>query len=81
MFQITLAAARVNAGFKQEPAAKRIGITAKTLSNYERGVTAIPGILLKKASEVYGVPSDMIRLPQVDDGCYDEEFFLQLSTV
>lgn len=81
MFQITLAAARVNAGFKQEPAAKRIGVTAKTLSNYERGVTAIPGTLLKKASEVYGVPSDMIRLPQVDDGCYDDEVFLQCSTV
>lgn len=31
MFQITLAAARVNAGLKQEPAAEKIGVTAKHL--------------------------------------------------
>lgn len=81
MFQITLAAARVNAGLKQEPAAEKIGVTAKTLSNYERGITAIPGTVLKKASLVYGIPSDMIRLPQVNDGVYDDEFFLQRGTV
>ncbi|MGE7877924.1 helix-turn-helix domain-containing protein [Peribacillus muralis] len=81
MFQITLTAARVNAGFKQELAAKEIGITAKTLSNYERGITAISGTALKKASKVYGVPSDRIRLPQVDDGVYDDAFFSSRSTL
>lgn len=81
MFQITLAAARVNMGLKQEPAAEKIGITAKTLSNYERGITAIPGPILQKAAQVYGVPADMIRLPQVEDGNYDDDFFLTISTV
>lgn len=83
MFQISLAAARVNAGLKQEPAAEKIGVTAKTLRNYERGTTAIPGRILRKAAKVYGIPEEMIRLPIVDDGEFDEdeEFFLKCATV
>lgn len=82
MFQITLAAARVNAGLLQEKAAKEIGITAKTLRNYEQGKTAIPAHTLKRAAKVYGVPEEIIRLPLVNDGGYDEnDFFLQTSTV
>ena len=82
MFQISLAAARVNAGLKQEQAAKKIGITAKTLRNYEQGKTAIPGHILRKAAEVYQIPEDMIRLPIICDDKYDEdENFLNYSTV
>ncbi|MGY3716743.1 helix-turn-helix domain-containing protein [Sutcliffiella cohnii] len=82
MIQITLAAARVNAGLKQEEAAKRIGITAKTLRNYEKGITAIPGHCFKKAAKLYGVPEDMVKLPVVEDGEYDdEENFLIHTTV
>jgi DNA-binding XRE family transcriptional regulator len=82
VFQISLKAARVNADLEQEEAAKEIGVTAKTLSNYERGITAIPGHLLKKAARIYKIPEENIRLPIVDDGEYDEdEFFLQHSTV
>lgn len=83
MFQISLAAARVNAGLNQEEAAKLIGITAKTLRNYEQGKTAIPATTLRKAADLYGIPEDMIRLPIVDDGKYDEEGekFLQTTTV
>lgn len=73
MLQISLAAARVNAGFKQEPAAKRLGITAKTLRSYELGKTAIPGLILLKAAKLYKISSDNIRLHQVEDGEYDEE--------
>lgn len=73
MIQISLAAARVNACLKQDEAAKKIGITPKTLRNYERGITAIPGHRLRKASEVYDIPEDMIRLPIVDDDRFDEE--------
>lgn len=80
MIQISLKAARVNANMEQEEAAQKIGVTAKTLSNYERGVTAIPGHLLKKASKVYNIPEEFIRLPIVNDGGYDD-FFLQTSTV
>lgn len=85
MIQISLAAARVNAKYNQEEAAKLIGITAKTLRNYEQGRTAIPAKTLRKAAELYGVPEDMIRLPIVDDGEYDDEeeneIFLQSTTV
>lgn len=82
MIQITLEAARVNAKLKQEEAAKKLGITAKTLSNYERGISAIPGYVFKKAAKLYGIPEEMIRLPIVDDGRFDEdEFFLIDSTV
>lgn len=81
VFQISLKAARVNADLEQEEAAKEIGVTAKTLSNYERGITAIPGHLLKKAAKIYKIPEENIRLPIVDDGEYDDDFFLIHSTV
>lgn len=73
MFQISLKAARVNAGLKQSEAAKLIGVTAKTLRHYENGVTAIPGWRLRKAASIYGISEDMIRVPIVHDGKYDEE--------
>ena len=81
MFQISLKAARVNADFEQEEAAAKVGVTAKTLSNYERGVTAIPGHTLKKAAKVYNIPEEMIRLPIIDDGGYDDVIFLDDTTV
>ena len=73
MIKITLAAARVNAGLSQSQAAKKIGITPKTLKKYKKGITAIPGYRLKKAAEVYNLPEDIIKLPIVNDGSYDEE--------
>ncbi|EOO73385.1 XRE family transcriptional regulator [Bacillus cereus] len=81
MFQITLKAARVNADLRQEEAAKLLDVTGKTLRNYEQGITAIPGHVLKKASIVYKIPSDNIRLPIINDGKYDDEFFLDYTTV
>lgn len=80
MFQISLSAARVNANYGQTEAAPLLGITAKTLSNYERGITAIPGNVLKRAAKIYDVPEDMIRLPVVDDKEYDD-IFLDRTTV
>lgn len=82
MFQISLAAARVNAGFKQKEAAHRLGITEKTLGGYERGQAVIPGTILQKAAILYNIPSDNIRLKVVDDGQFDEnELFLNSTTV
>lgn len=81
MFQISLKAARVNADFEQEEAAPKVGVTAKTLSNYERGITAIPGHTLKRAAKLYEIPEEMIRLPIVDDGGYDDDIFLDSTTV
>lgn len=82
MLRISLAAARVNANLQQEEAAKKVGVTAKTLRNYERGITAIPAVTLRKVSEVYEIPEENIKLPIIDDGEYDEgEFFLTASAV
>lgn len=73
MIQISLAAARINAEMIQEEAAKKIGVTAKTLRNYEQGKSAIPGIVFRKAAKVYSLPEEMIRLPIVRDGEFDED--------
>ncbi|EEM02464.1 helix-turn-helix domain-containing protein [Bacillus pseudomycoides] len=81
MFQITLKAARVNAGLKQDEAAVFLDVSGKTLRNYEQGITAIPGHVLQKASIVYKIPSDYIRLPIINDGKYDDDFFLNKTTV
>lgn len=53
--QITLVAARVNAGLTQEEAAKMLGINVGTLRNYEKG-TSFPDVpMIKKIEELYGV--------------------------
>ena len=51
--QMTLKAIRVNKGLSQEDAAKAIGISEDTLSNYERGKTYPDIPVLKKIEEVY----------------------------
>jgi len=38
--KISLRAARVNAGLTQDRAAKALGVTRKTLQNWEKGVTS-----------------------------------------
>lgn len=62
---ITLKSARVNKGLTQAKAAKLIGVTVDTLSNYERGKSFPDVPIIKKIEEVYGVPySELIFLPQ-----------------
>lgn len=80
IFQISLAAARVNAGYNQIEGAELIGITPKTLRNYENGTTTIPAKTLRRAAKIYGIPEDFIKLPVVDDGEYDEKI-LNKTTV
>lgn len=57
---ITLKAARMNKGYDQDEAARLIGISADTLSNYERGKTFPDIPILKKIEEVYEVKYDDI---------------------
>lgn len=62
---ITLKSARVNVNLTQEQAAKKIGITKDTLSNYERGKSYPDVLVIKKIEEVYGVSyNDLIFLPR-----------------
>lgn len=60
---ITLEAARVNAGYTQEQAASILGVSRSTIINWENGKT-IPGIpSMHKMSQLYGIPLDCIFLP------------------
>ena len=62
---ITLKSARVNKGLTQAQAAKLIGITVDTLSNYERGKSYPDVPIIKKIESVYDIPySDLIFLPK-----------------
>lgn len=58
--QITLRAARVNAGLTLIEAAKLFGINKDTLSKYERDSSNVPRKFFIKIEEVYGVPVDNI---------------------
>lgn len=62
-FQISLAAARVNAGFTQEDVAGKMHITKQTVINWEKG-RIIPGIPeMEMLSKIYGISQDHIFLP------------------
>lgn len=60
---MTLKAARININLKQEEAAKKLGITQDTLSNWENGKTFPNVPQIKKIEELYGLPySEIIFL-------------------
>ena len=61
MFKISLEAARVNAGLAQKSAAKTLGVSNKTLGNWEKGITFPPADKIAKICELYGVPYDVIN--------------------
>lgn len=58
---ITLKAARVNAGLTQQEAADALGISRKTLGNYEQG-TRYPKIeTIQKIEKLYDMPYTDIK--------------------
>ena len=61
--QISLAAARVNAGMTQAEAAKEMGVSKQTIINWEKGrnVPSIPDML--RISSIYNISQDYIFLP------------------
>lgn len=62
--QISLAAARVNAGMTQEDAAKALNVGKQTIVSWEKG-TSEPKMSQSRAlSELYKMPLDNIFLPQ-----------------
>ena len=62
---MTLKGARVNKGLTQLEAAKIIGVTQDTISNYERGKSFPDVPIIQKIEEAYGVSySEIIFLPQ-----------------
>lgn len=62
---ITLKAARVNAGFTQKEAAKRLNISKGTLASYEMYRTKPDIERAKQIADLYGLPVDgIIFLPK-----------------
>lgn len=61
--QITLAAARVNAGMTQEDVAQKLQVSKQTIINWEKGRT-IPGIPeIEMLARIYRIPQENIFLP------------------
>lgn len=62
---ITMKAARVNQNLNQAEAAKLLGISRKTLQNYEAGASFPDVPILKRIESLYKVSySDIIFLPR-----------------
>ena len=61
MVKIKVAAARKNAQLTQAAAAKQIGCSIGTLSNYETGKTFPNRKRLEVMSKVYGIPVEMLE--------------------
>ncbi len=59
--RISLEAARVNAELVQKDAAKLIGVSLKTLQNYENGKTKPNWDTLIKMSNIYNIPIGMLN--------------------
>lgn len=64
MLQISLAAARVNAGMTQEEVAMKIKKSKKTIVNWEKGKTKIDFSNLAILSEIYNIPTKNFFLPK-----------------
>ena len=58
--KLTLEAARVNAGYKQTEAARKLGITQSTLSSWEKNSTKLSYLDAINIGKVYGIPPDML---------------------
>ena len=63
--EITLKAARVNAGYDQKTAANKLGVTPETLGNWENGITFPNVPQLMKIESLYDVRyADIKFLPK-----------------
>lgn len=61
MIQISLAAARVNAGLTQREVAKTLEVSQNTVGNWEKYLTEPTVVQARQLSELYKIPWDMIR--------------------
>ena len=61
MGKMTLKALRVNKEYTQEVAAKKMGVSQKTLSNWENGITFPDQKQIEKICEVYDTTYDYIN--------------------
>lgn len=61
MVKFSLKAARINANLAQKAAAQAIGVSNKTLGNWENGITSPPANKIPTICELYGVPYDQLN--------------------
>ena len=61
--QITLAAARVNAGLTQKEVAEEMHISKQTLVNWEKGVTYPKPAYFEMLCRIYNINRENIFLP------------------
>ena len=61
MVKFTLKSARVNANLSQKSAAIAIGVSNKTLSSWENGVTTPTADYIPVICNLYGVPYDQLN--------------------
>ena len=61
MLKISIRSARVNAGLSQKAAADSLGVSNKTLGNWENGVTYPPADKIPLICKLYGVSYDNLN--------------------
>ncbi len=66
--KVTLKVAREMNGYTQAEAAKKLGISADTLRNYERGKSYPDIPVLRKIEGIYGIKYDNIIFLPLDFG-------------
>ena len=69
---ISLRASRVNAGYTIKEVANETGHSEKTISKWERGITAIPTHTFYKLCDIYEMDQNLVEVPIVEDGNYDD---------
>lgn len=65
--QISLAAARVNAGLTQRDVAAALGVAPNTVCDWENGKTELSYNRALALAEMYNLPLDYIFLPAKSD--------------
>lgn len=65
--KLTLAAARINAGYTQREVAEKLGISVDSLCNWERGATRPKEPTVLGLASFYGIPRDSISMPKQSD--------------
>ncbi len=62
--KISLAAARVNAGLTQAEVAEKMGVTANTVVNWEKGKATPSIVVARKLVNLYGLELNNIFFPE-----------------
>ena len=63
ILQISLAAARVNAGMTQEDVSRALKVSKNTIVSWEKGATEPTISRVRELSELYNITLDNIYLP------------------